>query len=735
MILFLLNRKNYAVKKGNTDKNVSIIKLLTDEYNIKNYKIRYFENDSINFDEAEIIMPMGAEVTRKILLKDIGINKARLNYYYSDLFGAYILPTFAPGFIFQSPDSFIDLQKDFERIELVGQDINLEPEYYTFKDPEYCAKCINNLNRNYNRLVIDIETSGLEWQEDWITELGITHEEDKSLIIPHKLLENRKVQTALDKLFKNENIDFVWQNGKFDSKFLIYNYGFQVRQDDDTMLQHYTTDERKGTHDLTQLSQLYLNSDDYSKEFQALIPSGGSYADAPAGQRRKYLAKDTSYTDKLNKFFDKKMTADNKYLYKNVLIPASNLLTDVEMNGIKIDREHLEKLDKQMSKEIEELKSDIQYLVRQAGWTPDNYIKRTKRKSKPEKFNPNSYPQIFDVVFNIFNIEKHNDRRSADKDARKYWLKKVLNKNTLAYKFVEKLDEFKEVKKLHSTNVDGFKKHIKPDGRVYTDFLLHGTVTGRLSSKNPNIQNIPRNKDIKNLFTAEEGNVLMEVDYSQAELRTIAYLSGDEYMKSIYQKGSDLHDEVAKEFFGPDFTKEQRTFVKQINFGIPYGVSAYSLADSLDIPEKEAQAYIDKWFSEKPKVKEFIENYRQKPVKGEVLETPLGRKRRFGAITAKNKWLVQREAVNFPVQSVASDMTLLSAVRLNPRLDGLAKIVNLVHDSIVMEVPKENINKVAKIAKQTMEETPKMYIDDLDIPFVADVEVGKSWGKLEELDF
>lgn len=487
MILFLLNNKSYAVEKGFDDKNINVLKVLIDEYNIQDYKIKYFENDKINFDEADIIMPMGAKVTKKVLLKDIGINKARLNYYYSDLFGAYILPTFAPGFIFKSTDSFIDIQKDFERIELVGTDVNYDPEYYTFLDPEYCAKCINNLNNNYNRLVMDVETSGLEWQEDFITELGITHEGDKSLIIPHELLENKKVQTALDKLFKNEQIDFVWQNGKFDSKFLIYNYGFEVRQDEDTMLQHYTTDERRGTHDLTQLSQLFLNAEDYSAKFKAMIPKGGSYADAPAGPRREYLAKDTSYTDKLNKFFDTKMTEDNKYLYENVLIPISNMLTDVEMNGIKINQQHLKKLDKQMSEEIDELRNKLQYLAKQAGWTPKNYIERTDRNSKPDDFNPNSYPQTFDIMFNIFNVKKHEDRKSADADARKYWLNKVLEEGTLPYKFVETLSEFKKVKKIHSTNVDGFKKHIKPDGRVYTDFLLHGTVTGRLSSKNPNI--------------------------------------------------------------------------------------------------------------------------------------------------------------------------------------------------------------------------------------------------------
>jgi DNA polymerase-1 len=734
MILFLLNEKSYAVKKGNKDKNLQVLEVLIEEFQIENYAVKYFEDDDISEIEAKVIVTMGAEITEKILGREIKIKKARLNYYHSEEYDAYILPTFAPGFIFQETDSFIDMQQDFERLKTIDEKFPLEPEMHVFEDPDYCAKCLRTLNRKYPLLACDIETSGLDWQNNWITELGISHEENKSLIIPHELLETEKVQRELQILFSNQKTEFLWQNGKFDSKFLKYIYGLPVRQDRDTILQHYTLDERQGTHDFTRLSQLYLNAENYEEEFKKSIPKGGSYADAPDDKRRKYLAKDTAYLLLLNKLFDRKMSETDKYLYETVLLPASNFLTDIEMNGIKLDEQHLEKLDKRMKKQIKEMKADLRDYVRSIGWEPDGYIERSGSKTKPEKFNPNSYPQVFDVVFDLLELPKHNNRRSADVDARKYWLNKVCAEGSPQYKFVKKLSDFKGVKKLHSTNVAGFKKHIKEDGRVYTDFRLYGTVTGRLSSKSPNIQNIPRNKDIKNLFTAEEGNLLMEIDYSQAELRTIAYLSGDENMKAIYQKGSDLHDEVAKEFFGPDFTSEQRTFVKGINFGIPYGISAYSLAEDLDIPEKEAQKYIDKWFAEKPKVKKFIDEYKAKPAKGEPLETPFGRKRRFGAITSKNKWLVQREAINFPVQSVASDLTLLSAVRLNPKLDGLARIVNLVHDSIVMEVPEENVEKVGRIAKKVMEETPGLYLDNLDIPFTADVEVGKSWGKLKELD-
>lgn len=141
------------------------------------------------------------------------------------------------------------------------------------------------------------------------------------------------------------------------------------------------------------------------------------------------------------------------------------------------------------------------------------------------------------------------------------------------------------------------------------------------------------------------------------------------------------------------------------------------------------------WFNTKPKVKTFLDDYKQKPSKGEPLITPFGRKRRFGAITGKNKWLVQREAINFPVQSTASDLTLLSAIRLQPKLKGRAKIINLVHDSIVLEVPKKHLNEIAKLTQKVMSETPGMYLKDADIPFTADVEVGESWGKLKEYKF
>lgn len=235
------------------------------------------------------------------------------------------------------------------------------------------------------------------------------------------------------------------------------------------------------------------------------------------------------------------------------------------------------------------------------------------------------------------------------------------------------------------------------------------------------------------MFIPSEGNVLMEVDFSQAELRTLAYLSQDEFLKNVYINDKDLHDEVAIELYGEDFTKEQRVMAKTINFGLAYGRTAYSIAETFDMSTEEAQELLDRWFEQKPGAAKYIKETRQEPHKGIIPKTVFGRKRRFGAIDKKNAWAIENEAINFPIQSTASDLTLLSAVRLQPLLNGKAMIVNLVHDSIVLDVPKENVAEIAKLTKSIMEETPQIYLDT-EIPFKADVEIGDRWGSLKEVN-
>lgn len=758
----LLNILEYNGAK----KSDIVIKYLYPKYTkeLKEIPSNYIDelNDLVKTSNFKVIISLGAFASQYLLGSDEPLKELRKRYYWSEEFGTWILPTYSPGAVFKKSSRFRRLKNDLEKINRLPKNYKefkdiISTEKYVYTDADYCTKNINWLNKNATKLSMDIETTGFNWKKDDITELGITPSTGKSLIIPLEILRKANVRKALNKLFNNKDIVFLWQNGKFDCKFLWFQFGFNTRQDEDTMLQHYTIDEKRGTHSLTQLSQRYLNAYDYESDFKKLIPKGGNYGDAPDEARRKYLAHDTDYPFKINKVLYDIMDEDDLNVYKKVLIPASNMLMQVEMNGFGVDIEYLDKLDNELGQEVEDLRGKLQTIANDVGWSVPKYRKVTGRKSPKEEcpFNPNSYPQTFYIIFNLLGLPKHQNRTSADEDARMFWLKKILNKpgdgefetteeyeNSDKFKkwindkysnaFIYYLQKFKKVKKHHSTYVVGFKKGVWDDGKMHSTFLLHGTETGRLSSRNPNLQNIPREKLYKDMFVPSEGNVLMEVDFSQAELRVLAYLSQDEFLKNVYIDDKDLHDEVAIELFGENFTKEQRVKSKTINFGLAYGRTAYSIAETFDMSVEEAEFLLDRWFEQKPEAAKYIKDMRQSPHKGIIPKTVFGRKRRFGAITKKNAWAIENEAINFPIQSTASDLTLLSAIRLQPKLNNRAKIVNLVHDSIVLDVPKKYVKEIAKLTKGIMEETPHIYLDT-EIPFKADVEIGNRWGSLKEV--
>lgn len=251
-----------------------------------------------------------------------------------------------------------------------------------------------------------------------------------------------------------------------------------------------------------------------------------------------------------------------------------------------------------------------------------------------------------------------------------------------------------------------------------------------------NMQNIPRDKKIKNLLCATPGYKLLQLDYSQAELRVLALLSKDPWLIKVYVDGKDLHDAVATDMFGPNFDKEQRVMAKTINFGIAYGRGPGSIAQTFKKSMSEARAIIDKWFKPMPYVKAWIDGRRAMAKRGEPCVTIFGRERHF-VITNEDLNHIQNEYINTPIQSVASDFTMFSLMDIDKfireeELD--ARIVTTVHDSIIIEVrdEKELVDRVANKCLEIMANTPLKYIPDCPVPFKADAEVGYAWGKLHE---
>ena len=308
--------------------------------------------------------------------------------------------------------------------------------------------------------------------------------------------------------------------------------------------------------------------------------------------------------------------------------------------------------------------------------------------------------------------------------------------------------------KLLSTYAKGLVKHVDTDGRIHADFLLFGTQTGRLSCQNPNLHNIPslmRGPEIKKAFIPSSPDwVIMETDYSQLELRVSAYLSQDQKLIQTYQDGEDFHRVVASEIFGvpmDQVTKQQRHIAKYVDFGILYGRGAKSLAEGWSAGQdlasdaltkdvwtvKMAQGFINRMMQQFPQLHQWMMHQQTQVIEDHFVVTPFGRRRRFPFITRDNAAEIQRQAVNFPIQSIASDICQLSLIRLHGLLNpGEAFIVSTVHDSILMEVRKDCVKEVAALARGVMECPPPQL--GFNVPLKIDVAIGPSWGELEEVE-
>jgi DNA polymerase I-like protein with 3'-5' exonuclease and polymerase domains len=303
--------------------------------------------------------------------------------------------------------------------------------------------------------------------------------------------------------------------------------------------------------------------------------------------------------------------------------------------------------------------------------------------------------------------------------------------------FIEEYDRYQKLQKQSSTYIVSLVERAENDEqrRIYTDLLLFGTNSGRLSSRRPNLQNITRPKEglpnIRSLFTASNGRLIVNADFSQAELRCIAQFSHDPLLWGIYEEGRDLHSECAARFYGENFTKHNRDVAKNVNFGVFYRQTAATFQEKHDIPEKEAQPYIDWVWRTFTGVKQWEESIEAEIHSKGVLVSPFGRKRRFHLLTEHNRQAAYREGINFYPQSTASDLTLTSAIELAGEIDqARATVVLLVHDSIIGDVQDSYVDEYRVICQQIMESRAKDALG-WTLPFKSDIQVGESWGSVQ----
>ena len=434
-----------------------------------------------------------------------------------------------------------------------------------------------------NLLACDIETRRIEWEDNKLLSLGFATDINTCYAIYNIPVigangegHSTAVWEALEGLFGDENITFIWHNGKFDCGRLKYLCNFDARIDEDTMLKHYCAiNEKRGTHGLKDLGQLYLQAPawddeldrikkDYCKQHKMRL-GDFMYDDIPTSVLIPYMQRDCIATYRLHCVFERLGRPEASFIYRK-LIEASNVFMRVELNGVRLDMDYLEDLEFELEKELEGATKKLNE-VSATIWDPQQYSHDTGAKVKlTDEFNIKSPKQLKWMLQQVLGYPVP----STDATTIDMLIDEVdagLITNPRAKDFLQAIASVRKNSKYMDTYVQGMRECVCRDSRIRGTFNLHGTETGRLSSSSPNMQNVPRDKKIKNLLCATPGYKLVQMDYSQAELRVLAMLSEDPYLIGVYVDGKDLHDAVATEMFGPNFDKEQRVMAKTINFG------------------------------------------------------------------------------------------------------------------------------------------------------------------------
>ncbi len=499
---------------------------------------------------------------------------------------------------------------------------------------------------------------------------------------------------SIKKLFTKK---IVGHNLKFDLN-LVYKYGIEkITPFMDTMLLAWILDPDQKVG-LDTLSKKYLNHE--MIHFKDTVKKGENFSNVSLEEASKYASEDAYITLKLyEKLYPMLWSEEIEKELKTIEIPFIDVLINMENRGIKVDIEYFKELEKKLEKKLENLTNEIYEL---AG----------------ERFNINSTKQLAFILFEKLGLPAKKKTKTG------YSTNEAVLNSLKEYPIVHKLLEYRELFKLQSTYIKPLQVH-NQNGKVYTSFLQTGTATGRLSSKDPNLQNIPTNKEIniRNGFIANVGKWLVSLDYSQIELRLLAHFSEDATLIKAFNENKDIHLETATKIFGEDKAQENRNIAKSINFGLIYGMGARKLADTINVSNKEAKEFIEKYFESFPTVKNFLNEQKELVKKQGFVETLLKRRRFFDFKTV-NSFMAsnfEREAVNTIFQGSAADLIKLAMLEIE-KLDNNDMILQ-IHDELIFETDNfENIETYKNIMEN---------IFKLKVPLKVGVSKAKRWGEIK----
>lgn len=567
-------------------------------------------------------------------------------------------------------------------------------------------------------LSLDTETTSTDPIRAELVGMSFSYAENQAFYVPVPAdrSEAQKIVDRFRPVFENREIMKVGQNIKYDM-LVLANYGVQLQGPlFDTMVAHYVL-QPELRHNMDYLAEIYLNYQTIHIE-ELIGPKGknqGNMRDLPPASVYEYACEDADVTLKLKNKLEKELDENNvRKLFEEIEMPLIPVLAYMERNGVRIDTEALKETSRHFTLRMKQIEEEVYQL---AG----------------TEFNIASPKQVGEVLFDRLKIV---EKAKKTKTGQYVTSEEVLESLRGKHEVVEKILEHRGLKKLLGTYIDALPQLINPEtGRIHTSFNQTVTATGRLSSSNPNLQNIPiRNEDgkeIRKAFIPDDGCIFFSADYSQIELRIMAHLSGDPHMIEAFQKGQDIHAATASKIYKvplEEVTREQRSKAKTANFGIIYGISVFGLAERLNVDRKEAKKLIDGYFENYPHVKEYMDESIRIARERGYIETIFKRKRYLPDINSRNavvRGYAERNAINAPIQGSAADIIKVAMVRIYQRFLKeriQSKMILQVHDELNFSVLPEEQEKVKQIVIEEMESAYKM-----KAPLLADSGWGQNW--------
>lgn len=646
---------------------------------------------------------------------------------------------------------------------------------YVIDTPGLLTKLLSHLHsipmKERGYIAFDLETDQVDFQRDRILCMSISIEPGTAYIIPDSLLyqdghtfvttgrskewwsaflsderyltgeylrPNWGTVALLTEMFAIPGYTWVGHLMKFDLRFLVGQLGVNPPVAIfDSIVAHYTLDERRGGHKLKAVSDDYFDSGDYESElFNYIAKKSGRFSAIPREVLYKYNAMDTELTLRLAHVLTKEMKEqdlfERPFMYP--MMSAIPMLLQAELTGVFIDWEETDRIElAELQPELAILKQKLQLL----SGHPD--------------LNPLSSVKVNDIIYDELDfpiievrtraagkrIKKRSSQKAVMDGWQKMWEQGTLDVAEHAWLFVETLAQYRHLRKLQGSYIRKWKKFRGIDDRVHTSYQLRGTVTGRLSSTDPPMQTIPSKVSDKwgplvaNIHIPPKGFSYLYADYSQAELMALACLSGDEFMLDAFRRGEDYHRVVATAAFGENFTRDERQASKRLTFGWAYGGNVFEIAiNALQFEGNVAQRFATEWDKLFFRAVAWREAQGELMVKQGYVESLLGRRRRYALLTSKNVGKAKRVAINAPIQSIISDLLLISATRLYEyyKEDKDINVILLIHDSCVLEAPDERVEEVKAVMERTLLEVAAEIFEQ--IPFRADVKIGKRLGDL-----